>query len=74
MDVRAKQRLSYQRSLVKFYVDAGGFAPRHFNRYTARSRGNAALSDSSGGRRRAQVHRLGNTAVAWHDPTCGRGY
>jgi hypothetical protein len=28
MDVSAKQRLSYSRCVLKFYVVAGGFAPR----------------------------------------------
>ena len=32
MDVRAKQRLCYQRSLVSLYLCVGGFAPRHLNR------------------------------------------
>jgi len=32
MDVRAKQRLSYQRPLVTLGGLGGGFAPRHLNR------------------------------------------
>jgi hypothetical protein len=35
MDVRAKQRLSYQRLSLKFGGLGGGFAPRHLNRSTA---------------------------------------
>jgi len=38
MDVRAKQRLSYQRYLVTFGGLGGGFAPRHLNRYALRVR------------------------------------
>jgi len=36
MDVRAKQRLSYQRLLVTFSLRGGGFAPRHLNRWAAK--------------------------------------
>jgi hypothetical protein len=32
MDVRAKQRLSYQRRLLTFGGLGGGFAPRHLSR------------------------------------------
>ena len=32
MDVRAKQRLSYQRLSLNFMLTSGGFAPRHLNR------------------------------------------
>ena len=35
MDVRAKQRLSYQRRLLNFSGLGGGFAPRHLNRWAA---------------------------------------
>ena len=35
MDVRAKQRLSYQRALVTFSLRGGGFAPRHLSRWAA---------------------------------------
>ncbi len=35
MDVRAKQRLSYQCPLVTFGEFGGGFAPRHLNRCAA---------------------------------------
>ena len=34
MDVRAKQRLSYQRPLITFSLRVGGFAPRHLSRST----------------------------------------
>jgi hypothetical protein len=33
MDVRAKQRLCYQRLLVTFSGLGGGFAPRHLSRW-----------------------------------------
>jgi hypothetical protein len=36
MDVRAKQRLSYQRLLVTFGGLGSGFAPRHLNRWAFR--------------------------------------
>ena len=32
MDVRAKQRLCYQRRLLTFSLRVGGFAPRHLKR------------------------------------------
>ena len=35
MDVRAKQRLSYQTYPLNFSLLGGGFAPRHFKRSTA---------------------------------------
>ena len=35
MDVRAKQRLCYRRCLFILSLRAGGFAPRHLNRYTS---------------------------------------
>jgi len=35
MDVRAKQRLSYQRRPLNFGGLGGGFAPRHLSRWTA---------------------------------------
>ena len=35
MDVRAKQRLSYQRLSLNFSLRVSGFAPRHLNRYAA---------------------------------------
>ena len=35
MDVRAKQRLSYQRLSFNPKLRDGGFAPRHLNRSTA---------------------------------------
>ena len=35
MDVRAKQRLCYQRCLFNFSLRVGGFAPRHLNRYAS---------------------------------------
>ena len=34
IDVRAKQRLCYQTGFVNSKLRAGGFAPRHLNRYT----------------------------------------
>ena len=37
MDVRAKQRLCYGRLLVNSELRGGGFAPRHLNRWVARS-------------------------------------
>jgi len=36
MDVRAKQRLSYQHILFNSKLLGGGFAPRHLSRYVAR--------------------------------------
>ena len=38
MDVRAKQRLSYQRSSFNSELRAGSFAPRHLNRWVARGK------------------------------------
>ena len=35
MDVRAKQRLCYQRCPLNFSGLGGGFAPRHLNRWAA---------------------------------------
>jgi len=38
MDVRAKQRLSYQSLLLNSELCGGGFAPRHLNRYMLRGK------------------------------------
>ena len=62
MDVRAKQRLCYQRRPLNFSGLGGGFAPRHLNRYAANGRELC--------RRIERNNRVGG--IFMHCPQCGQ--
>ena len=46
MDVRAKQRLSYQTGLFNSELCGGGFAPRHLNRSAFHGKINGLLFET----------------------------